>query len=134
VGIAAAFEANLRERCRDRLLITGSQMVDATRAACSRREGTLADSIEIDSWSEEGDRYTTTIRATAEHARFQDEGTGIYGPEGTPIYPTSGKVLRFDWPAAGGVVFFAHVAGSPGTHFFTEPMPQRYSDALNASW
>jgi hypothetical protein len=36
----------------------------------------------------------------------------------------------FDWPAAGGVVFARSVAGAPGRHFFTEPMPERWHSAI----
>lgn len=138
MSIAAQLEANIRERCRDRLPLVSSAMVDDTRAACSRRSGTLADSIEADAWAEEGDRYTTTIRATVDYAQYQDEGTGIYGPTGMRIFPTSAKVLVFDWPAAGGVVFARSVAGAPGTHFWSgddgQAMARRFSDAMNANW
>lgn len=131
-------ERNIRERCRENLPLVTDLMVDDTKAACSRRSGELAESIGADPWVDAGDRFTSSIFATAEHARYQDEGTGLFGPEGQRIYPTSGKVLAFDWPAAGGTVFFASVAGSPGTHFWSGPdgqeMARRYSAAISAAF
>lgn len=132
-------EAQLRQQCRDGLPLITQSMVDSTRAACSRRTGALAESVQADDWIDEGDRFTTTISAgrgleNPDVARFQDEGTGLFGPEGTRILPTTAKVLMFDWPAAGGVVFAKSVAGSPGTHFFEEPMPARYREAAQALW
>lgn len=134
MSIAAALERNFREHIEQGLPIVSDLMVEDTRAACSRRSGELADSIEMDPWSNDGTRYSSTIRATSDHARYQDEGTGIYGPEGTRIEAPPGGVLAFDWPAAGGVVYFKSVAGSPGTHFFMEPMPDRFAAAARAAF
>lgn len=132
-------EQQLREQCRLNLPLVGQLMVDDTRQACSRRTGALADSVQCDDWADEGSRFTSVISAgrgldNPDVARFQDEGTGIYGPGGMRIYPASASVLVFDWPAAGGKVFAASVAGAPGTHFFTEPMPDRFSAAMRAAW
>lgn len=134
MSVAAQMERHLRSRCEVNLELTRSLVVDDTKGAASRRSGEMADSVECDPWADAGTRYETTIRATSDHARFQDEGTGIYGPEGTRIEAHGGGVLAFDWPAAGGVVFFRSVAGSPGTHFFHDAMPARYADALRACW
>lgn len=139
MSIAAQLEANLRNRCARNLPAVTERMVEDTRQACSRRTGQLADSIGADPWQEEATRFTSTIRATAPYARFQNDGTGIFGPTGSRIYPRKpGGVLAFDWPAAGGVVFARSVQGSPGTHFFTgedgREMERRFENALGATW
>jgi hypothetical protein len=138
-SIAAAMEDSLRQHCRDNLPLVTAQMVEATQAAASRRTGALAASIGADEWADEGTRFTSVIYAgrdldNPDVARFQDEGTGIYGPEGQRITAHGGGVLAFDWPAAGGVVFFRSVAGAPGRHYFIEPMPDRYREAMQALW
>lgn len=138
MSIAAQLEANLRARCARNLPAVTERMVEDTRQACSRRTGQLADSIGADPWAEQGNQFTSTIRATAPYARYQEEGTGIYGPTGSRIYPIRAKVLAFDWPAAGGVVFARSVAGSPGRHFFYgedgREMQRRFESALGATW
>lgn len=133
--IADQLERNLRTWVEANLLIANDLIVQDTRDHMSRRTGHMADTVEIDQWANEGTRYSTTARVTAEYARYQDEGTGEFGPEGTRIVPTKpGGVLAFDWPAAGGFVFFKSVAGSPGTHFFTDAMPDRFRAAMLAAF
>lgn len=139
MSIAAALEQNLRARVARNLPAVSERMVQDTRDKTSRRTGQLAESIGADQWQESGDRYTTTIRATAPYAHFQDVGTGIYGPTGSRIYPRrQGGVLVFDWPAAGGTVFARSVAGSPGTHFWSgesgNAMRERFESALASEW
>lgn len=133
-SIASQMEDSLRQHCRDSLPLVTAQMVDDTKSAASRRTGALADSIGADEWVDEGTRFTSTIFAgrdleNPDVARYQDEGTGIYGPEGQRITAPNGGVLVFDWPAAGGIVFVRSVAGAPGRHYFMEPMPDRYRQA-----
>lgn len=65
-------------------------------------------------------RIGRRIAAPAEHSSYQDEGTGIYGPAGTPIVPVSAKVLKFYWKKSGKVEFRASVLGSPATHWWSE--------------
>lgn len=121
------------ERAVARTTRAAGAAVDATRAAASRRSGALAESIEHSTPVVSGERVLTEISATSDHARFQDEGTGIYGPRGARIFPTTAKVLRFYSPAAGKVIFARSVAGAPGTHFFHQPMAARWRDALEGA-
>jgi hypothetical protein len=84
-----------------------------------RRTGELVGSIERDDPTVAGDTININVTVGAEYARYVDEGTGIYGPDGRPITPKRpGGVLRFDWPAAGGIVFARRVRGSPPTRFW----------------
>lgn len=134
MSIADQLEQHLRDNTAQRLEAVRQEVEDQTKQAASSRSGALREGISCDTWADAGSRFETTIRSTAPYSEFQDDGTGIYGPTGERITSTGGGVLRFDWPAAGGVVFAWSVAGSPGTHFFREPMAQRYADALQATF
>ena len=69
----------------------------------------------------------------APYASFQNYGTGIYGPEGTPIVPRRpGGVLVFDWPAAGGIVFARSVRGTEPTHYWERTLDE-WPEILKAS-
>lgn len=115
--------------CRRAGLVT----VTETQAAASRRTGALAAGISSSEPALVDARVTQTIVSAEPYSEFQDVGTGIYGPRGARIFPRTAKALRFDWPAAGGIVFAKSVAGSPGRHFFHTPMPTRWHDALAQS-
>lgn len=132
--IAAQLEAHWRVDLEDRLERTRQEVEDQTKIAASSRSGDLRAGIHCDTWVNAGSRYETTIHSDVDYSSFQDEGTGIYGPTGARITSTGGGPLRFDWPAAGGVVFAWSVAGAPGTHYFHEAMPQRFADALVATF
>lgn len=84
-----------------------------------RRTGDLVDSVRGNPVVVQPAQVTTTVEVEAEYGRYQDEGTGIYGPEGRPIRPTKpGGVLVFDWPAVGGIVFAREVRGTEPTRFW----------------
>lgn len=102
----------------------GDEFVARAQARCSRRTGALADSITVLGVTSSEGQSSCTVTVTEDYGRYQDEGTGEFGPEGGRIYPVSAKVLAFDWPAAGGVVFAASVAGAPGTHFFSDTVDE----------
>jgi hypothetical protein len=75
------------------------------------------------------------MRAPEEYSSFQDEGTGVYGPEGTPIYPTHGKVLVFYWKKTGRVMFLPSVLGTPATGWWTNVVtlwPEYLRDLVHA--
>lgn len=110
-------EEAVRQHALARMTSLAEAFCEGARSRCSRRTGELADSIgheeEID-----GDIVRARVYAAAPYARYQDEGTGLYGPAGDRIYPTSAKVLVFD--GIGGTVFAASTAGAPGTHFWSD--------------
>lgn len=140
--IADQLERNLRERVARNLPNVTARMVVDTQAACSRRTGALAASIVADDWQDQGTRFTTTISAgrglqNPNIARYQDQGTGIFGPYGGRIYPRNRKALRFDSPIT-GITFAKSVAGAPPTYYFSgadgQEMQRRFDIALNAEW
>jgi hypothetical protein len=120
---ADRLERALAERAADLAERLGANFVDEARRRVHRRTGETWAQIQAHPPVIAPGKVTVTVESAAESSRYQDEGTGIYGPEGrriTALRP--GGVLRFDWPAAGGIVFARSVAGSPGSHFWTEAL------------
>lgn len=87
-------------------------------AGAPRDTGLMTQSIEIA--EDDGDSLIRrTIHAPQEYSSYQDEGTGIYGPEGTPIVPVNAKVLHF--VAKDGTEFFVRsVKGTPRTGWWSD--------------
>ncbi len=118
------------DQLRDRIIEHGIEVamraaditVQRTQDAASRRTGALVEGISHTQPEFDGQRVGCDIISAADYSSFEDDGTGIYGPLGVRIFPKTAKALRFDWPAAGGIVFAKSVAGSPGKHYFKIPM------------
>lgn len=117
---ASAVERLLRQRARDWTDRLADGVVRGAQQRTSRRTGALHDSIAATPAADSGDTFVAHVRVGADYGKFQDEGTGVYAPGGTRIQ--GNPLLAFDWPAAGGLVIVHSVAGSPGTHFWSETM------------
>lgn len=83
-----------------------------------RDRGVLAESIRADRAvvRESSTVWAGTVRqvdAEAEHGKFLESGTGLFGPRGRRITPRTASVLRFQGDS--GTVFARSVAGS-GKH------------------
>lgn len=115
---ASALVAAVRDYAEGVAQDLADAFADEVRANAPRRTGELVDSVEVGGVVGAGTSLQVSIVVLAEHARYQEEGTGIYGPEGQPITARAGGVLVFDWAAAGGLVFARSVAGTEPTHFF----------------
>lgn len=120
----------LRERGRDIATRLGAEFVNTAQGFAPRRTGAGADSIEVQSVDENGDAFVIRIVVGEVYMRYQNEGTGIYGPEGTPIVPTNGKVLVFD--GIGGTVFTPSVRGTEPTHWWDRTVDAWPSIVRNA--
>lgn len=112
----AGLDAAIRAMAADLGGQVFDKFVDTARGFCSRREGDLWDSIEHDGPIDDGTRVSATAIAGADHASYQNDGVGEFGPEGARIQ--GNPLLAFDWPAAGGLVVVRSVAGYEGTHFW----------------
>jgi hypothetical protein len=116
-------EQAVREWAVQRVGDLATAFVQVVRDKAPRRTGELADSVEVDDVSQTGDGATAHVVVGAPYASYVDEGTGIYGPLGTPIVPVTAKVLVF--PATVGpraYVFTPYVLGSEPTHFWSRAL------------
>ncbi len=130
-------EASVRAELEAELGIVRTHLVDAVRRDAPVLSGTLRDSIGMDDWERSGTRYRARIYATAPQAAWTNDGTGLYGPTGSRIYPRHGRVLGpFFWHRIGETVAFASVAGQKPQHWFDTPngeiMSRRLDDACDA--
>ncbi len=57
------------------------------------------------------------VGTNVNYAMYQHEGTGIYGPHGTPIVPVRARALRFRPRGSTDFVFAKSVRGTPPTFF-----------------
>jgi len=64
-----------------------------------------------------GGGIAVLVGTNVNYAMYQHEGTGIYGPHGTPIVPRNAKFLRFVPKGGSTYVFARSVKGSPPTFF-----------------
>ncbi|MFC8124439.1 HK97 gp10 family phage protein [Streptomyces sp. NPDC057302] len=88
------------------------------RALAPGDSGVLKASIKVTVFAQPGrQRVHARIGSTLDYAIYQEEGTGIYGPKGTPIRPKRGKYLRFKPKGARGFVFAKSVRGSRAHHY-----------------
>lgn len=57
------------------------------------------------------------VGTNVNYAMYQHEGTGIYGPHGTPIVPRRARFLRFKPQGSSEFVYARQVRGTPPTFF-----------------
>ncbi len=137
----------LRDRIADHALVivqrAADLTVERTKDAASRDTGELVEGISHSDPVLTGSWVMCEITSAAPYSKYQDEGTGIFGPTGQRIVSQKGGPLAFVWPGniaaqvsatnPQGLSFFMSVAGSPGRHFFHDAMPDRWRTALAES-
>lgn len=114
----SGLEAALRDLAIQASQRLGDEFVSRAQGRCSRRSGNLANSIVADGPADNGSVISNHVIVGEDYGQYQDEGTGVFGPEGHRI--EGSPLLAFDWPAAGGLVIVHSIAGAPGTHFWSE--------------
>lgn len=68
-----------------------------------------------------GGKPAVRVGTNVFYAVFVHDGTGIYGPKGTYIYPKTAKVLA--WKGKGGKKMYAYrVKGMEPNHFLADAM------------
>lgn len=134
MSLGPQLEANLRARTRERLDNVRTLLPERVKEPLADITGQLRAGVIMDDWSENGNRYESTLRSLASYSRYVDEGTGVYGPTGSPIYPTTANALHFYWTKQGRWVTFKHVLGTPPQHFFAERVPGLYREALEGEF
>lgn len=97
----------------------GAAFVGEVRKNASRRTGEMARKTTVTPARLVGNRVVSNATVGVDYGRYQDEGTGEFGPEHKRITPRRAKVLRFD-SAIFGIVFARSVRGSEPTRFWTK--------------
>jgi hypothetical protein len=117
------------------LLRRGNRVRNAAAVLCPVDTGALRASLTVELTVESG---TPVVRVGSNlpYARYRHDGTGVYGPRGTPIRPVRARMLA--WPAtnnsgtgnrrySGGrtskYVFAKQVRGTPGVPFLLAALP-----------
>jgi len=106
------------------LLDVGQFIRGQWRAGVRKKTRRLRDSIVRSGLEPSETAKTVSVRVYSrlpEQARWDSEGTGLYGPRRQLIRPKRARVLA--WPAAGagrkgGMVFARFVRGKRGTHAY----------------
>lgn len=83
-----ASEADLRVRA--------NRVLNAARRGCPVDQGQLRASLAVSFTKGSGGGTVARIGSNLPYAIMVHEGTGVYGPSGTPIVPRTKKALR--WP------------------------------------
>lgn len=108
-GGTVARDARKRaERVRDRAQLLAPVNTGRLRASINvrLRPGVLGIKYEVGS--------------SLHYAKFQHDGTGVYGPRHRPIKAKRGKVMVFTWH--GKQVFAREVRGAPATKFLAHAL------------
>ncbi|MFJ8934025.1 HK97 gp10 family phage protein [Streptomyces sp. NPDC102364] len=86
-------------------------------------DGPLRASITADVTVDEArGRVTGRVGSRLPYAIYQELGTGIYGPRGTPIRPKRGRFLVFTPKGASRPVFARQVRGSRPQRYLTRAL------------
>lgn len=121
----------LRDRFARSPIIMKEVMRDTIEVATLMAEGTAKANAPIDKGILRGSIHSEVrsigndivgiVGTNIEYAQFQESGTGIYGPNATPIVPKQARVLAFP-SKSGGMIFARSVAGSRPRRFMAKGM------------
>lgn len=107
------------------MLRRGLRVQTAARRNAPADRGRLRQSVEVGTVSTVVfgvSTYAVRVGTNLEYARAVHDGTGVYGPHGVPIRPTSGRYLVFRSKRAGRLVFVPEVKGQPGVPFLKDAL------------
>jgi hypothetical protein len=82
----------------------------------------LASSIRGEFDPDTDDGFNAIILSDNEAALMVEEGTGLFGPKKSYIFPRNRKFMVFHHRGLGQKVFAQRVAGQPGKHMFRDAM------------
>lgn len=112
----------LRDFARQRASDIADEFINQARSFAPRRTGAGADSITVDSIDESGSTFRMHITVGEIYMRYQNDGTGLYGPNHIWIMPYNARALVFE--GIGGLVFATRVRGTEPTHWWERTLDQ----------
>lgn len=83
--------------------------------------GALPRSIRYVTREAGGGRVAAQVGSDLPHALWTEEGTGVYGPRRTRIFPRTAPLLVFE-SRSGAVIRALSVAGQPGKHYLRDAL------------
>ena len=104
------------------LRIRANRVLNAARRAAPVDTGTLRASLHTEFSALPDGSPVARIGTNVPYAIFVHEGTGIYGPSGTPITPKNGQYLRFTPRGASRPVYARSVRGVRGRPFLAQAL------------
>lgn len=104
------------------LLRRGNNVATLAKKYAPVNTGRLRASIEAKLVKYAGN-LAVIVGTNVSYAMFQHEGTGIYGPHGTPIVPVNSQYLRFRPKGSTEFVYAKSVKGSMPTFFLKRALP-----------
>jgi len=104
------------------LLRRGRNVANLARKYAPVNTGRLRASIDTRLVRYNGE-VAVLVGTNVNYAMFQHEGTGIYGPHGTPIVPVNARFLRFRPKGSTMYVYARSVRGNPPTFFLRRALP-----------
>lgn len=119
----------------------GRQIANAAKWHCPVDEGRLRASITHLVTAQPGGGVIVRVGSPLVYARWRHEGTGIYGPHGTPIVPVSKQALKFKPNITGPMrpgesrksnvfIFRRSVKGTPGLPFLTKALEDVFGPSI----
>lgn len=119
----------MRERAGQVIDLAAGTIAHLVQGDAPVRTGALRDSVTVTEPAVDGDQFEVTIATPLEYASWQNSGTGVWGPTGSPIRPVRARYLR--WMGPEGPIFRLQVAGTPPTWFWNEHVnPDSWTAAI----
>lgn len=106
----------------DELLRRGNNVATLAKKYCPVNTGHLRASISAKLVQFNG-QVAVIVGTNVNYGMYQHEGTGIFGPYGTPIVPVNASYLRFRPKGSTEFVYAKEVRGTPPTFFLKRALP-----------
>jgi HK97 gp10 family phage protein len=101
---------------------------DTARNLAPVASGDLKNNIDLTPATQEGTTISGSVQTNSPHARFQEEGTGIYGPYKRYIRPKNASMLA--WKKDGVWYRAKKVAGTKPRRFMLGSFNQKQQDTM----
>lgn len=117
----AALKSIAIQASADDLKVRANRVLSAARRGCPVDQGRLRASLAVEFVTQFG-QPIARIGSNLPYAIYVHEGTGVYGPKGTPIVPRNGRYLVFTPKGSKTKVFAKSVRGMRGRPFLLDAL------------
>lgn len=116
---ASALRSLAIQGSEDELRVRANRVLSRARSLAPVDKGTLRASLAVTFARSPAGEPVARIGSNLPYAIWVEQGTGIYGPSGSPITPRNGRYLVFTPRGATKPVFARSVRGRRATPFLT---------------